>query len=193
MSLNLSAYPAIRTALFVRLDVEDLGVLRFSDFYRDYTISGETYNALGSLMNVSNSTTELKLSSQDVTITLSGIPSTNIDTVFDYKLKGSDVKIQRGIFDVNTGNLISVAGNPAGKFIGLVNNFSVNEEFDSAGSSSSVTIQLQCTSVVGLLQRKISGRITNPTDHRSWFPTDPSMDRVPSLVGANFNWGSPTR
>lgn len=193
MSLNLSAYPAIRTALFVRLDVEDLGVLRFSDFYRDYTISGETYNALGSLMNVSNSTTELKLSSQDVTITLSGIPSTNIDTVFDYKLKGSDVKIQRGIFDVNTGNLISIAGNPAGKFIGLVNNFSVNEEFDSAGSSSSVTIQLQCTSVVGLLQRKISGRITNPTDHRSWFPTDPSMDRVPSLVGANFNWGSPTR
>lgn len=193
MSLNLSAYPAIRTALFVRLDVEDLGVLRFSDFYRDYTISGETYNALGSLMNVSNSTTELKLSSQDVTITLSGIPSTNIDTVFDYKLKGSDVKIQRGIFDVNTGNLISIAGNPAGKFIGLVNNFSVNEEFDFAGESSSVTIQLQCTSVVGLLQRKISGRITNPTDHRSWFPTDPSMDRVPSLVGANFNWGSPTK
>jgi hypothetical protein len=116
MSVDLSSYPSIWTSLFVRLDVEDLGVLRFSDHNVPYTINSESYAALGSLMNVSDSTTELRLSESEVTITLSGIPTTNIDTVLDYKMKGSPVTIYRGIFNPNTGAALV---SPMGKFKGI--------------------------------------------------------------------------
>jgi hypothetical protein len=191
MSLDFSAYPSIGTALFVRLDVPDYQVLRFSDYYRPFTINGESYASLGSLMTVSESTSELRLTDQELTITLSGIPTTNIDTVLDYKIKGSSVEVYRGIFDANTGVLINVAGNPAGKFKGLVNNFGLTEEYEEGGKDSSVTIQLTCTSIVTLLQDKITGRRTNPVDQNFWFPNDLSMDRVPNLENSNFNFGAP--
>lgn len=191
MALDFSAYPSIGTALFVRLDVPDYQVLRFSNYYRPYTIDGELYNSLGSLMSVSESTSELRLTDQELTITLSGIPTANIDTVLDYKIKGSGVEVYRGIFNANTGALISVSGNPAGKFKGLVNNFGLSEEYAEGGKDSTVTIQLTCTSIVTLLQNKISGRRTNPVDQKYWYPDDLSMDRVPNLADSNFNFGAP--
>lgn len=187
MSIDLSAYPAIQTALFVRLDVEDLGVLRFSNFNIPYTIGGESYASLGSLMNVSDSTSELRLSETELTVTLSGIPTTNIDSVLDYKMKGSAVDVYRGIFNANTGANISTVG----KFKGIVNNYSLQEEFPEGGKDSSVTILLTCTSIVSILMQKYSGRFTNPTDNAKWFPNDLSFDRVPNLVNSNFNFGAP--
>ena len=190
MSVDLSSYPSIWTSLFVRLDVEGLGVLRFSDYNVPYTINSESYAALGSLMNVSDSTSELRLSESELTITLSGIPTANIDTVLDYKMKGSPVQIYRGIFNPNTGAALT---SPVGKFKGIVNNFALQEEFGEGGKDSSVTILLTCTSLVGILNDKLAGRFTNPTSHKTFFPNDLSMDRVPNLVNSNFNFGAPTQ
>lgn len=188
MSVDLSSYPSIWTALFVRLDVDGLGVLRFSNYNIDYTINSESYNALGSLMTISDSTSELRLSESELTITLSGIPTTNIDTVLDYKLKGSPVEVYRGIFNPNTGAALV---SPVGKFKGIVNNFALQEEWAEGGKDSSVTILLTCSSLVGILNNKLSGRYTNPTSHKTFFPNDTAMDRVPNLVNSNFNFGAP--
>ena len=46
MAFDLSAYPAIETALFVRIDVPDFEILRFSNFNRPYTIDGESYTLI---------------------------------------------------------------------------------------------------------------------------------------------------
>jgi hypothetical protein len=54
-----------------------------------------------------------------------------------------------------------------------------------------VSLTLTCTSVVGLLNNKITGRRTNPTDQELFYPGDKSMDRVPSLAKSNFNFGAP--
>ena len=189
MSVDLSAYPSIWTSLFVRLDVAGLGVLRFSDYNIPYTIAGESYAALGSLMSVSDSVTELRLSQSEVTVTLSGIPTANIDTVLDYKMKGSSIEIYRGLFNPNTGTAIV---SPVGKFKGLVNNFALQEQYDEGSKTTTVTILLTCTSVVSLLQEKLAGRFTNPTSWQAFFPTDLSMTRVPNLVSSNFNFGAPT-
>lgn len=189
MSVDLDSYASVWTALFVRLDVEDLGVLRFSNYNIPYTINSESYASLGSLMSVSDSTSELRLSESEVTITLSGIPTSNIDSVLDYKMKGSPVEIYRGIFNPNTGAALV---SPVGKFKGIVNNFALQEEFEEGGKNSSVTILLTCSSIVGVLQNKLAGRFTNPTSHKTFFPTDLSMDRVPNLVNSNFNFGAPS-
>lgn len=188
MTTDLSSYASIATAFFVRLDVEDLGVLCFSNYYKDFVIGSDNYNALGSLMNLSDTTSELKLSDKEITITLSGIPTTNIDSVLDYNMKGSSVEIYRGIFNAQTGASIV---SPVGKFKGLVNNFALQEEYQEGSKDSSVTILLTCTSIVGTLRKKRAGRFTNPTDHRRFFPTDAGMDRVPNLIKSNFNFGAP--
>ena len=193
MSLDLTNYVSVGTALFVRIDIPDYQILRFSNYYRPYTINGETYAALGSLMSVSDTTSELKLSDTELTVTISGIPTTNIDSVLDYKIKGSEIQVYRGLFNANTGTDLPVSPNPVGKFKGLVNNFSLNEEYDVEQQISSVTILLTCTSVVGLLRNKVSGRRTNPVDQKQFFPGDLAMDRVPNLADSNFNFGAPSQ
>jgi len=50
---------------------------------------------------------------------------------------------------------------------------------------------LECSSSVGLLGQKISGRKTNPQSQNRFYPSDRSMDRVPTLKGTKFNFGAP--
>jgi len=191
--IDLSGYAAIQTNMFVRIDVPSLGVLRFSDLSTPYTINSESYTALGSIMSISDTVSELKLSSSEVTVSISGIPSSNMDAVLDYKIKGAPIEIYRVFFDPVTGEALDLPTNPAVKFKGLINNFNLSEDYDSESRSSSVTISFACTSEIGIIQNRVAGRRTNPDDQKALYPDDVSMDRVPSLVGANFNFGAPLR
>jgi hypothetical protein len=191
--IDLSSYAAIQTNMFVRIDVPGLGVLRFSDYHRAYTINSESYTALGSIMTIGETVSELKLSSSEVNVVLSGIPTANMDAVLDYKVRGAPVSIFRVFFDPTTGVALDLPGNPAVKFKGIVNNFNLSEEYDSESRNSSVTINFACTSEIGIIQNRVSGRRTNPDDQKALYPGDVSMDRVPSLVDANFNFGAPLR
>jgi len=191
--IDLSAYPSIATSLFVRIAIPGLGVLKFSDHSVPYTINSESYTSLGSIMSIGETTSELKLSSSELNIVLSGIPSENIDAVLDYKVKGAPVQVSRVLFDAVTGSALAISGNPATKFKGIVNNFGLQESYDSESRTSSVTINFACTSEIGILQNRVAGRRTNPDDQKALYPADASMDRVPSLVGANFNFGAPLR
>jgi hypothetical protein len=191
--IDLSSYAAIQTNMFVRIDVPNLGVLRFSDFSRPYTINSESYTALGSIMRISDTVSELKLSSSEVDVSISGIPTANMDAVLDYKIKGAPIEIYRVFFDPVTGAALTLATNPAVKFKGIINNFNLAEDYDSESRTSTVTISFACTSQIGILQNKVAGRRTNPEDQKALYPDDVSMDRVPSLVDANFNFGAPLR
>jgi len=187
--IDLSNQSHIATALFVKIDVPDYEILTFSDYHTAITIDGQIYNGLGQLMAISDTTSELKVSSQELTIGISGIPEKNITDVLDYRFKGSLINVYRGIFNSTTGVLLTTVGtNPVGKFNGIINNFSLVETW--SGQDASNTINFVCTSTVGLLEKKITGRRTNPTDEQYWYPTDKSMNRVPNLANSNFNFGA---
>jgi hypothetical protein len=191
MSINLSAYRSIQTNLFVRLDIPGYQVLTFSDYHRDYNIAGTNYTGIGQLLAVTNTTNNLRAAPEDITISISSIPASNISAILDNKIKGSNIKIYRGFFDPTTGSLLAVTGNPAGKFQGVVNNFDITDDLDVGDDTGTITLTLTCTSVVELLNNKITGRRTNPTDQKLFYPSDSSMDRVPSLAKSNFNFGAP--
>ena len=191
MSINLSAYRSIQTNLFVRLDIPGYQVLTFSDYHKNYTISGTNYTGLGQLLAVTNTTNNLRAAPEDVTVSISSIPSSNISAILDNKIKGSNIRIYRGFFDPTTGELLSIAGNPAGKFQGVVNNFDITDDLDIGDATGTITLTLTCTSVVELLNNKITGRRTIPTDQTLFYPGDQSMNRVPSLAKSNFNFGAP--
>lgn len=186
MAIDLSAYRSIQTNLFVKLVIPGYSTLTFSDYHKNYTISGTNYTGLGQLLNITNTEDTLRASPSDITVSISGIPSTNITDILDNKIKGSACEIYRGFFNVETGNLLSIAGNPAGKFQGVVSNYNITDDLDIGEDTGTITLSLTVTSVVELLQNKITGRRTNPQD----FPNG-DMARVLPLQKSNFNFGAP--
>lgn len=191
MSIDLSSYDSIEAGLFVRIAVPGGSVLRFSDYRGTVTIDGESYVGLGKLLGISSTTSELKGSTGTVTITVSGIPNTSISEIMNSQLKGSPVKIYRMVFNTVTGAALSIAGNPAGRFFGYVNNYALEEEYTIEERRSTNTISIICSSNMEFLENKVAGRKTNPESMKKYFPGDLSFDRVPNLVGANFNFGAP--
>jgi hypothetical protein len=95
--------------------------------------------------------------------------------------------VYRAFFNATTGELLAIAGNPAGKFVGVVSNFDIADDLEMGSSTGTITLNLLVTSVVELLNNKTSGRRTNPID----FPSESSMNRVNALAKSNFNFGAP--
>lgn len=200
MAINLSSYTEIETALFVKMTVEEYRaaagdtpttqVLTFSNYYRDTVIGSDTYLGVGNLLNVGASKSEIRSSTDGLDFTISGVPQSSIAEIVNSEVKGSSVEIKRVIFDATTGEALSITGNPVGRFYGIVNNYSINEEYDIDTRLASYSINFSCSSYVELLENKFSGRKTNPSSMKNYYPTDTSFDRVPNLVGSNFNFGA---
>lgn len=201
MPIDLSVYGDIEVGLFVRLNCTkyrttaggafSTQVLRFSDINRSITVLGETYTGLGQLLGITSSSSDLKISGNEVTVNISGIPNTSIAEIIHSKIKGSEIKIYRGVINTSTGGIAAIANNPVGRFFGIVTNYSLEEEYDVDSRTASNRITLNCASIVDVLNSKVSGRRTNPESQQSYYPSDLSMNRVPSLVGQYFDFGVP--
>ena len=184
--IDLSQHTSLQSNLFVRLEVPDSDVLTFSDHHKTVTINNEQYVPLGNLVNVSSTTDELRAAPSEVTVTISMINNTAVAEVANLALKGSLCSIYRGFFDANTGVLLPITGNPAGKFNGVVSNFELLDELEMGASTGSYTMLLVITSVFDILNNKYNSRRTNPADFENKL-----MDRVPALAKSNFNFGAP--
>ena len=197
--MGLEAYNHVRTALFVRIHVEEYlqsggnlapTTLLFSDHYKDYDLDGETYTALGNLMSVTSTLSELQSTSANLTIQLSGIPNRSLEEIVKSKIKASPVQIKR-VFFAQNGEIIddSTVTNPVGRFVGYVNNYALEEEWDTQTKTSTNTITLECSSTVDVLSRKQAGRKTNPNSMKKYYASDVSFDRVPAILNENLNFG----
>lgn len=196
---SFASYSALQSNLFVRIDIEEYRttpggsytsqVLRFSDNRVSFDINGESYVGLGTLMNVTSASSELRVSSGELTIVISGIPDASIAAIAYSRIKGSPVTVWRAFFDPTTGGDIPITG-PFGRFVGFVNNYSLQEEYDVDSRTATNTLALICNSSVDVLQNKIAGRKTNPSSHQAFYPGDLSMDRVPTLKNAEFDFGA---
>jgi hypothetical protein len=191
MTINLSSYKQIATGMFVRIDVPDYQVLRFSDYYQSQTINGEIYQPLGQLLAITDTTSSIRATQGNMSISISGIPNSSIAEVLSIKLKGSPIQVWRVFFDAATGTQLAISGNPAGRFQGIVSNFSLEEEIDMMSRTQSNKILMTCSSAVDVLNNKVSGRRTNERDEKSLYSTDKSFDRVVALRNSNFNFGAP--
>lgn len=189
--MDLSSYTSLQTNLFVRLDIPSYSVLRFSDYHKDYDINSETYDGIDSLLALTSTKKEIMSTNQEVTVAISGIPSANLTAATQANIKGSSVKIYRGIFDKNTGDLLSITGNPELKFSGIINSVTYAEDYDVQNKSSSFSIIFICTSSLSVLKRTKSGRRTSPIDQERLYTGDTSMKRVPEIKNSNFNFGAP--
>lgn len=193
---NLDSYTAIRTNLYVRLAIDEYRttssgsfttqVLRFTDDPDGATINGEAYTSIGKFLSVTATSSEIRPSDHSITVSISGIPTNSIEEIIYSRIKGSDIKIYRQFFTV-AGSLIATQG----YFIGKVNNYSLQEDYRIEDRTANNIILLECASNIGILKQKISGRKTNPQSENKFYPSDTSMDRVPTLKGTKFDFGAP--
>lgn len=194
---NLDAYTSVRTALFVRIDINEYRttssgsyapqILTFSDYNTTFNILGFDYTPLGEFLSITPTTSELRPSSNSISISISGIPTDNVAEVLYSKIKGSPIKIYRAYFDVGTGTQI---GTTEGRFFGSINNFSIVDEIDVTDRFNTSIIEFDCASSVDTLAQKLTGRKTNPQSQQRFYPNDLSMNRVPTLKGTKFKFGA---
>lgn len=195
--MSLTNFTDVRSALLVKMDVNQLyplnnpGTLTFSDAAYDIEYDSLTYTGLGRLLSVSATSSELRTSSNQVTVTISGIPNSSTREIVESEFRNANIRIWRGFF-TQTGewiDAVSLPTNPVGKFKGFVNSISYFEEWDSVARTSTNTIQFDCQSFIDILAKKRAGRQTNPRSMKQFYPTDTSFDRVPTIAGSKWDFG----
>lgn len=180
----------IISAEFIRLtitndsNIANNQVYTFSSSYKSEVIGGQTYSPMGGLLAVGVQQRDIKVTSADTSIALSGIDGNNIYAVLANKVKGSKVEITRGFYDDNY-NLTSSAP----RFTGIVTGYNISEDREELIDNFTVT--LNASSYKTVLQNRIAGIKTNTKSWQEFYPTDTSMDQVYSIADQSFDFGKP--
>lgn len=192
-AIDLRSYAAIESAVLVKWEVPDLDTAYLTDYSQTISFDGQTYTNIGNLLSITGATSELKASPNEITITLSGIPTNAVTNILNKQIKGSKLWIYRAFFDATTTAQIDLYPGTAGtqsvllKFRGIVTNYDISDSVEVDAKLATTTITLTCSSLVEVLSNKVNGRRTNAQD----FPGELSMSRVQALANSNFNFGAP--
>ena len=180
--------PSIRHAEFVRLDVDGV-YYYFCNAAGPITVDGMTFDAFGSFLQLSSIQQDIKSTSSDLSVGLSGLDPSNISLILSSNIKGSIVEVWRGFLDSNNQIINSPTTQFFKRYQGIVNSVSIEEEFNSELRSRLATCIINCSSYRNILQNRISGVRTNSTNWRVRYPNDSSMDRVAKIVATYFDFG----
>jgi len=183
--------PLVNNAEFVKLTIyneygnlANSNVYTFSSSYQEETIDGQIYTPLGGLLAVGIQQRDIRVTSADTSISLSGIDGNNMYIVLGSLIRGSKLEITRGFYDNNY-----ILTSDAKRFTGIVTNYNISEERQD--QDDNFTITLNASSFKSVLENRIAGRKTNSESWKEVNPTDTSMDRVPSLADRAFDFGKP--
>lgn len=199
--LPLTTATQVTHAVLIKLQV-NTSTYTISNAYGPLTWDGTTYLGLGHFLSMAEIQDELTPTTSQLQLTLSGIPkdvgeaglglyNSYVSLILDQKIKGSKVEIWRALFDPQTGAID--APSTSLRFSGYISNFTISDATDVQSKTDSYTISVACSSILGILDRKVTGRRTNPTDQKALYPTDTSMDRVIAISNTAFDFGRPYR
>lgn len=179
----------INSAEFVKLTIfndvnntANVNVYTFSSSYKTETIDGQSYTPLGGLLSVGAQNRDIRVTSGDTTIALSGVSGNNIPIVLGTKIRGSEVEVLRGFYDANM-----VLTNTYPRFTGIVTNYGISEDREELVDNFTVTIS--ASSYKTVLENRIAGRKTNKESWRYFNSSDASMDNVYAISGVQFDFG----
>jgi hypothetical protein len=179
----------VNNAEFVKLTIyneyantANNNVYTFSSSYQAENIGNVQYTPLGGLLAVGIQQRDIRVTSADTSISLSGVSGNNMAIVLGNKIRGSKIELTRGFYDNNY-----VLSNVAQRFTGIVTSYNITEERQD--NDDNFTITLNASSFKSVLENRIAGRKTNSESWKEFNPTDTSMDRVPSIADRQFDFG----
>lgn len=172
-------------------NVTNTGINTFyiSNCYSNITYQDRTYTALGGFLTVGEIQNNIQNAVDELSVTLSAIPEGYLEFVVDRQIKGGEIKIYRVFFDTATQTVRNIDGVDQIflRFKGIINNYAVQEDMDqnSAQPRSSHSITITCSSILSILDNRISGRRTNRNDYQYRY-----LDRVVTLTASGGTWGA---
>jgi len=194
--INAVTSPSIRHSEFVRLTVGKPGfqtVYTFCNAAAPITVSGITFSNLGALLNVGDVQRDMKATSDDMTIALTGIDAANIVVILSNEIKGSLVEVWRGFFDANNQIITTPTLQFFKRYQGIINNVSITEDFNTEVRQRIATCFISCSSMRRILENRISGVKTNENSWKFIYGADTSMDRVAEITATYFDFGKPPK
>jgi len=178
----------ISHALF--LDVQIGGnVYYMSSAYKPITIGSNTYNELGTFLTIDDFSDNIRQTQGDIALSLSGIPSEAdyMAQILAEPIKGGNVTIQRGFFDLTTNEIIT--GQVFTRYKGVITNFSVQDDASRIDDKETMTVTVMTSSINSVLKEQISGQRTNPEERKRLFTGDKVFDEIPNLYNTAFDFG----
>lgn len=180
--------PHIKWAEFVRLTLPSL-TLTFCNAAAPVTINGILFEGLGSLINISEINRNVKSTSQDFKLSLTGIDPDNIALVLSQDIKGSTLEIWRGFLDDNNQIITTPTQQFFKRYQGIVNTMSIQEEFNTEAKTRIATCIITSTSMRAVLDARTAGMKTNKKSWQYFYPNDTSMNRVDVIASTYFDFG----
>jgi len=160
----------------------DVEVLTASSAYKNETIDGQVYSAVGGLMSVGGQQKDIRVTSADTTVALSGIQGTLINTVLSTKIRGSELEIWRGFY--NTSGILT---SQAKRFTGIITSYNVTEE--RSGLDDNFIVSVNASSYKTVLANRVAGRKTNPESWQFFNALDSAMNNIYSIATQTFDFG----
>lgn len=184
----------IRIADFIRINTGSQ-IYRFCTAASNITVSAvdaTPFSAVGTLLQVGDVQRDIKSTSNDTSISLTGIDTAMLGFVLGNTVKGSYIQMWHGFFDTN-GALITTGGTGGlyQFFSGYITSFSIQENWMEEARSFVGTIQIGASSTQLILQNTDAGRYTNDDSWQFFNPGDTSMNRVSFIETIAYQFGKP--
>lgn len=184
--------PQIRHAEFVKLTVGTAAtVYTFCNAAAPITVGGITFTNLGALLNVGDVQRDMRSTSDDMTIALTGIDPANVGIILSNDIKGSLVEVWRGFFDSNNQIITTPTTQFFKRYQGIINSVSITEDFNSELRTRIATCSIACSSMRRVLENRLGGVKTNQSSWQFLYPGDTSMNRVATIANTYFDFGKP--
>jgi hypothetical protein len=191
-TINAVTGSQINHAEFVKLTVGTAGtVYTFCNAAAPITVGGITFSNLGALLSVGDVQRDIKATSDDMTIAITGIDPTNIALILSNNIKGSLVEVWRGFFNSNNQIITTPTTQFFKRYQGIINSVSITEDFNSEARTRIATCSIACSSMRRILDNRLSGIKTNQNNWQFIYPNDTSMDRVSEISNQYFDFGAP--
>jgi len=182
--------PQINHAEFVKLTVGTAAtVYTFCNAAAPITVGGITFSNLGALLNVGDVQRDMRSTSDDMTIALTGIDPANIGLILGNDIKGSLVEVWRGFFDSNNQIITTPTTQFFKRYQGIINSVSITEDFNSEMRTRIATCSIACSSMRRILENRLGGVKTNQSSWQFLYPGDTSMNRVATIANTYFDFG----
>jgi hypothetical protein len=193
--MNALSSANIRHAEFVRLQIGNpvTTTYSFCNAAAPITVSGITFSNLGMLLQLGDIPQDIKSTSDDITISLTGIDPTNVGLILSSNIKGSTVEIWRGFLDSNNQIITSPSTQFFKRYTGIINSVGISEDFDDQARTRVATCTISCTSMRKVLENRIAGLRTNQKSWQFFYPSDTSMNRVAAISNQYFDFGAPPK
>lgn len=190
-TMNALSSANIRHAEFVRLQIGNpvTTTYSFCNAAAPITVGGITFSNLGMLLQLGDISQNIKSTSDDITISLTGIDPTNVGLILSSNIKGSTVEIWRGFLDSDNQIITSPTTQFFKRYTGIINSVGISEDFNDQARTRVATCSISCTSMRKVLENRIAGLRTNQKSWQFFYPSDTSMNRVASISNQYFDFG----